>query len=197
MNTKESVINNFKNLNDYLEEKNLHISLIVMGGAWFLLNEISERETHDIDVVVYKDEKYMTFSDLSPTAKKDIYAYDINSAVEAFGISRILQFDDKPKNMNLGFSNLEVLLPSPELILLTKLKASQDRGSDKSRKKYDEDDIAVLMTKYRGKLNAKRMSRIIDDFFSIAVNKEIQEFEPYYIQFLEAYSGKGFFEDEE
>lgn len=112
--TKKDLKNEFVRLNTFLNENNINLELVIVGGAAVLLHGINIRITHDIDFI-NKVKKEI----ISLIQEKFEYL-DINSKVQVAHFSPFFVNWKKYKENIFSFSNLKIFTISQAKLVATK-----------------------------------------------------------------------------
>lgn len=109
-------------LQDFDEEiyllygENFHFDIVIVGGGALLLMNLTDRVTHDIDVI----------SSVPDKLQKYMAAYDINTRVAAYSFNFPFNYPDRKKKLDLTGKCLDFYTVSLEDIVISKLYACRD-----------------------------------------------------------------------
>lgn len=134
---KEDILNKLADLDYELDSLNLpdKLEFVIFGGTALLLWS-DFRVTSDIDVIMLND-----FS--SEEIRELLYKHNVsNSMRSVMEIPPVEEFRFRTRRLNIDFNNLDVLLPSVEDLILSKLFSS--RQSDRDEKDLIESDLLEM-----------------------------------------------------
>ena len=150
---KQEILKNLHRLNEELALKKIEGEICVFGGAFMVLTYNSRKSTKDIDAVFApKNEFYQAVRSLSD--RYNLNPDWLNDSVKGF------IYSDFEKHLYLELSNLKILTPAPEYILVMKLMADREDS-------YDEQDIKTLLQE----LNIKDSKQVLDLLDTIVPEK--------------------------
>lgn len=144
---KDELISRLKSFDQELEIINIKCKIGLIGGAAFLLSGWIERATKDIDAYVLFNGNPKKFE---PEIIKIANRYDINhdALIYAEEVIGPLQSEDEWTLLcDVKFNNLEVFIPSPNTLAITKLFVAikRDDYSDITTKEFLRDvDIEAV-----------------------------------------------------